>query len=309
MIERIFNRFFIGIFLVVLSGVCYGFAPVLAVYAYQGGATVSEFVLLRYGFASVFFILYMLYLFIYKRSFFSMLSKISLALMLAAGILQAVASYLYMNSVQYVTPGLAAILFYTYLIWVAVWDLVFNKERLQISGVIGIALALIGLALVVGVSWGKIIPIDIFMGLAAGLALSGFMMTSNAVTKKLEPIVASPIICLITTIPLLLIGSITGTLNFQISTEAWLACAATGIFTAIALFTLLTGIKIVGSTTASVLSSFEPVTAVVLSALLLSQKLTALQLLGSVVIVIGVVLVVTSKRSYALLQSKALNSD
>ncbi len=50
--ESTFESLFIGVFLVVSSGVCYGFAPILAVYAYQVGATVSEYVFLRYGIAS-----------------------------------------------------------------------------------------------------------------------------------------------------------------------------------------------------------------------------------------------------------------
>lgn len=184
----------------------------------------------------------------------------------------------------------------TYILWVAVWGFVFNKERLKLSGIAGVALAVIGLVMVVGVSWGKISTIGIFMGLAAALALSGFVMTSNGAMKKLEPIAASAFICILTAAPLFLLGSATGTLNYQMSTVAWLACVATGIFTSIALFAFMAGMKLVGSTSASVLCTAEPVTAVVFSALLLSQKMTILQLLGGLVILIGAVLVVTSKR-------------
>ena len=86
------NRYIVGVFLVVISGVCYGFSPILAVYAYRGGASVSDYVFLRYGIASLF---YLLYIFIYKRSIFSMLVKIPLALPLMAGVSQAVSTYLY----------------------------------------------------------------------------------------------------------------------------------------------------------------------------------------------------------------------
>lgn len=287
------NRYIVGILLVILSGICYGFTPVLAVYAYQGGATVSEYVFLRYVVASA---VYLLYITIYKRNIFSMLGKIPVVLLLAAGTSQAVAAYLYMSAVKSISAGLAAVLFYTYILWVAVWGFVFNKERLKLSGIAGVALALIGLVMVVGVSWGKISTIGIFMGLAAALALSGFVMTSNGAMKKLEPIAASAFICILTAAPLFLLGSATGTLNYQMSTVAWLACVATGIFTSIALFAFMAGMKLVGSTTASVLCTAEPVTAVVFSALLLSQKMTILQLLGGLVILIGAVLVVTSKR-------------
>lgn len=287
------NRYIVGILLVILSGICYGFTPVLAVYAYQGGATVSEYVFLRYVVASA---VYLLYIIIYKRNIFSMLGTIPVVLLLAAGTSQAVAAYLYMSAVKSISAGLAAVLFYTYILWVAVWGFVFNKERLKLSGIAGVALALIGLVMVVGVSWGKISTIGIFMGLAAALALSGFVMTSNGAMKKLEPIAASAFICILTAAPLFLLGSATGTLNYQMSTVAWLACVATGIFTSIALFAFMAGMKLVGSTSASVLCTAEPVTAVVFSALLLSQKMTILQLLGGLVILIGAVLVVTSKR-------------
>jgi drug/metabolite transporter (DMT)-like permease len=291
--RSILNRYIVGILLVILSGICYGFTPVLAVYAYQGGATVSEYVFLRYVVASA---VYLLYITIYKRNIFSMLGTIPVVLLLAAGTSQAVAAYLYMSAVKSISAGLAAVLFYTYILWVAVWGFVFNKERLKLSGIAGVALALIGLVMVVGVSWGKISTIGIFMGLAAALALSGFVMTSNGAMKKLEPIAASAFICILTAAPLFLLGSATGTLNYQMSTVAWLACVATGIFTSIALFAFMAGMKLVGSTTASVLCTAEPVTAVVFSALLLSQKMSALQLFGGLVILIGAVLVVTSKR-------------
>ncbi|HAF17337.1 MAG: DMT family transporter [Thermoanaerobacterales bacterium] len=288
------NRYIVGVFLVVISGVCYGFSPILAVYAYRGGASVSDYVFLRYGIASLF---YLLYIFIYKRSIFSMLVKIPLALPLMAGVSQAVSTYLYMSTVKSISAGLAAILFYTYIVWVAVWGFIFKKERLKMPGIAGIVLALIGLALVVGVSWGKISTIGIIMGLASALASSGVVMAGNETLKQLEPVVASAFISLFTAVPLFLFGSATGTLQFQMSSAAWLAAIASAVISCnIALFTFMAGMKRVGSTIASVLCTAEPVTAVVFSALLLSQKMTPLQLLGGLVILIGAILVVTSKK-------------
>lgn len=288
------NRYIAGVFLVVISGVCYGFSPILAVYAYRGGASVSDYVFLRYSIASLF---YLLYIFIYKRSIFSMLVKIPLALPLMAGVSQAVSTYLYMSTVKSISAGLAAILFYTYIVWVAVWGFIFKKERLKMPGIAGIVLALIGLALVVGVSWGKISTIGIIMGLASALASSGVVMAGNETLKQLEPVVASAFISLFTAVPLFLFGSATGTLQFQMSSAAWLAAIASAVISCnIALFTFMAGMKRVGSTIASVLCTAEPVTAVVFSALLLSQKMTPLQLLGGLVILIGAILVVTSKK-------------
>jgi drug/metabolite transporter (DMT)-like permease len=288
------NNFLIGVLLAILSGICYGFTPILAVYAYQGGATVSDYVSLRYGVASVIILLYLVIF--HGRSISKQLGKIPWALPLVAGFAQAIASFLYMSTVQKTTAGLAAILFYTYIIWVAVWGFIFIKERLKLSGVFGIGLALTGLAMLVGVSLGRTSTVGLIMGLGSGLACSGYVMASNRILNKAEPIIVSALISVFTAIPLFLLGSATGTLKIQISAAAWLACAVSGVFTVIALFAFMAGMKRVGATVTSVLGTAEPVTTVVFSALLLSQKMTGLQLIGGMVLLIGAILVVTSKK-------------
>lgn len=286
------SSYFVGILLMILSGICYGFSPIFAVYAYQGGATVVGYVFLRYGIASV---IYLLYMAIYKRQLFRTFRGKRVISLLAAGILQSVAAYLYMFTVINSSAGLAAILFYSYIVWVAVWGFIFNKERLNLPGITGVVVAFTGLILVVGVSWGKINTIGIIAGLVSALACSGFVMAGNSALRTMQPIAASGFISFFTATPLFLLGCVTGSLalSFQMSTVSWVACIGSGIITCnIALLAFMGGMKRVGSTTASVLCTVEPITVVVLSMFLLSQKMTILQLLGGLLIVIGAGLVV-----------------
>jgi drug/metabolite transporter (DMT)-like permease len=288
------SRFWTGVFLVILAGVCYGFTPIFATYAYQGGATACVHLLLRFSVAAVCFFLYIAVL---KRNCIRMVGRIVVFSLLAAGILEFAASYLYVASVQYISAGFAGLLFYTYLIWVAVWNFLFKKERLKLSGLAGIALAMIGLAMVVGVTFGKISAGGVIMALVAALACSGFIMFSNKALEMIEPVFTSACVCFLSAVIFYLLGSSTGTITLQISSVAWLASIGSALITCnIAMFAFMEGMKRVGSTTASVLCTVEPVSAVVFSALLLSQKLTGLQLLGGLVILMGAVLVVTSKR-------------
>lgn len=295
------NRYRTGVYLVILSGVCYGFLPILATYAYQGGATVSEFVFLRFGISSVVFLLYMAF---FKSDSFKIGDRtriLSLVpLLLVVGIFHLVESYLYMASVQYIAAPLASLLFYTYPIWVAIWGFLFLKERLKLPGIAGIALAIIGLVMVTGTSLGRINSYGILLALGAALSCSFYIMASNRALKKMDPVITSTFICLFTAVMIYLWGSITGTLRFQMSSGAWLAIFAAALLTSnVAIFALMAGMKRIGSTTTSILSTLEPVTAVVFSALLLSQKLTAIQLLGGLVILLGAMLVVTAKRPAA----------
>ncbi|HBG23231.1 MAG TPA: hypothetical protein DDW83_08270, partial [Peptococcaceae bacterium] len=64
----------------------------------QGGATVSDYVSLRYGVASVIFLLYLVIF--HGRSISKQLGKIPWALPLVTGFAQAIASFLYMSTVQ-----------------------------------------------------------------------------------------------------------------------------------------------------------------------------------------------------------------
>lgn len=288
------KRYWVGVFLVIISGICYGLTPILAAYAYQGGATVCVHLFLRFSFATAFFLTYIA---IFKRNSLRVIARITMVFLLAAGIFEFAASYLYIASVQYVSAGLVALLFYTHLIWVAIWGYLFKGERLKLSGIVGIALALIGLVMLVGISLGKIHTGGIFMALGAALICSGYVMFSNRVVEDLEPIFTTAFICLLCAVLFYVTGRTTGTLNFQISSTAWLASIASAILTGnITMFAFLAGMKRIGSTTATVLCTVEPVTAVACSTLLLSQKMTVLQLLGGLVIIIGAALVVTSKK-------------
>lgn len=119
-------------------------------------------------------------------------------------------------------------------------------------------------------------------------------MASDLVMEKSEPVVVSSFICFVTILTIFLLGWATGTFKYNVSVGAWSACVATGIFTSVALFSLMKGIKIVGSTTATVLSTVEPVPAVLLSAIIFFETMTVHQFIG---ILVGAVLVVKSKNS------------
>ena len=108
---------------------------------------------------------------------------------MAAGILEFAASYLYVASVQYISAGFAGLLFYTYLIWVYGLEFLFKKSG-KLSGLAGIA-GNDGLAMVVGVTFGKISAGGVIMALVAALACSGFIMFSNKALEMIEPVFIS----------------------------------------------------------------------------------------------------------------------
>ena len=71
--------------------------------------------------------------------------------------------------------------------------------------------------------------------------------------------------------------------------SGWFSCLAIGLMTAFAMVLNLTGIARIGPSRAAITSVFEPVTIVILSALLLGEAVTLAKLLGGVCIVASIV--------------------
>jgi drug/metabolite transporter (DMT)-like permease len=82
---------------------------------------------------------------------------------------------------------------------------------------------------------------------------------------------------------------------WQIPAEAWFGLIGVGVVsTAIATQTFYAGARRIGAAQASLVSTIEPVWTIALAALLLGQTLTPIQLVGGVLVIIGVVIAQTA---------------
>ncbi len=282
-------RFQSGVFLVLFSGICYGFMPIIAIYAYQGGATATTLAFLRAALAAVLFAVYLFW-----RGFPSNVDRRAVLILFAVGaFVQPLESFCYVAALQYISAGLTVLIFYTYPAWVAIWGLLFRWERLSLRKGIGIAVASAGLVLVVGTSLGRVNAYGVLLAITAALGCSFYVVFSKRAIRDVGPLYASTIMSVSTAVTLGVIGAAAGGLSFGMQPLGWLMALLCAVVTVnLALFAFLAGLKIVGPTTASILCMTEPLTTVVFSALLFSQHLTASQLLGGLVILAGAVLVV-----------------
>jgi drug/metabolite transporter (DMT)-like permease len=86
-------------------------------------------------------------------------------------------------------------------------------------------------------------------------------------------------------------GGIVGLLNFSLSPQAiWILLTMVCVSTILALGTFFAGMRIVGPTAASLLSTLEPVFTVLLAIFALSERLTSTQILGGAFVLAAVVL-------------------
>jgi drug/metabolite transporter (DMT)-like permease len=113
----------------------------------------------------------------------------------------------------------------------------------------------------------------------------------NRILKNLDPLVTSFYVCTSAGLAFLLYGLASGELLFKMSPAGWLSILAIALFpTLFGVIGFFAGLRLIGATNASIISMLEPLITVLLSALLLGERITPLQGLGGVVLLSGAVI-------------------
>ena len=133
-------------------------------------------------------------------------------------------------------------------------------------------------------------PLGIVLGVASALIYSCYILLGGRFTTGSHPISAACVVFLAASVSNGLIVLAQGDgLVWPHNTAGWLALLAIALIcTVLAIVGFLIGIKRIGATQASMISTFEPVVTVLLAAAWLGEAVTLSQLLGGVLILAGV---------------------
>ena len=158
-----------------------------------------------------------------------------------------------------------------------------------------LGLASVGLFLVLaGAGAGALDPLGTLLGVSAAVIYSTYILTSASVAERVGPLLWSALDCTGAATTLTLAGAASGDLRLgDVSTAGfgWLAALAV-VSTVGAVSLFFAGLRRVGPTTASILSTAEPLTTVLLAFLAFGEALGPVQLAGGA-LVLGAVLVLS----------------
>lgn len=288
-----------GELLVVISAAGFGIMPVLAKFAYKTGASVSQVLSYRFIIASVFMWCYTLF----TRKDYKIDKKTILylsAISIFGYDTTAVASY---TSYKYISAGLADLLLFLYPPIVIVVQKFFMKERASTLSIFALILSLTGIAFIV---WTPNINYD-YRGIIAGL-LSAFFYCFYVLSlgnRKLHSIDSIVIITYVLTFCALgmLLYDIFNPQNLQIpSAGNFLLIFLISIFSTImpVLFFYM-GVKIIGASKASIISTLEPFVATASGALLFGDRINFFTILGGLLIISSVIFIqIDSIKTYQI---------
>lgn len=279
-----------GILCAALSAAIYGFTPILARIAFEGGANGVTVSFLRGAIPLLF-----LFILLRKKKIALHPGK-ELKLLLLAGIcgLALTTLTLYV-SYSYVSVGMATTLHFIYPVLVAIAGTVLFKDKLTVWRVLALLMCCVGIALFMDTGGASIVGIA--LSLLSGVAYTLFLLlierTSLRTVHYLK-LVFYINACIAVTSGLF--GVTTGQLNLMLTPTAWLLCAIVALTIAFGALPLLQrGIKLSSASTASILSTLEPALSVVLGIIVLGESFSSLKLLGASAIIISILLITASE--------------
>lgn len=218
-------------------------------------------------------------------------ARTALAGLALGGIGYATQSALYFSALDYIAPSLATLLLYTFPVLVFVAALASRRERATPRRLGALVLALVGVAAVLlGNAGGALDPLGVVLGLGSALAYATYILIGDALDPDLDRIVLTALVCTGATATYGVVTVVAGGPLLNVEPAAyWAAGTLALVSTVVAVGTFFAGMRLVGASTASIVSCVEPVATVLIGVGLYGDRLTAVQLLGGLGVVAAVI--------------------
>jgi drug/metabolite transporter (DMT)-like permease len=273
----------LGALLVVISAAGFGAMPIFARRAYAAGVDLYGILLPRFVLAAL-----LLGLIAWLCGSKLPRRRHILVLALLGGVGYVGQSMLYYSALHHATVGLVALLLYAYPFIVALLAALFLHERLGVRQVVALPVAAAGLALTIGGGTGS--PLGIALGLGSAVVYSLYIVGGTRVMRLVDPLAASSIVCAAgaTSMAAVALWRVANGLPVSVPHDAAGAIPVALIAlvsTVLAITAMLVGLKWLGASLTSVLSTLEPVVSVALGALVLHEAVSGLQAVGGSIVI------------------------
>ncbi|NOX32579.1 MAG: DMT family transporter [Deltaproteobacteria bacterium] len=284
-------RHLLGIGLILISAASFGAMAIFANFAYLSGISTHSLLFFRFSIA----IMVMLPIAVIQKRRFpkgkDLYTFIAMGLIGYAG-----QSYCYFTALTLIPVSLVAILLYLYPVIVAVLSVFFLDEALTKNKLFALCLAISGTILIIGLEINGNIR-GILFGIGAALIYSVYTIAGARIMKRNDAFTASLVVIASTAFCYLLYNIKSG-FFFPRQGSYWMYIIAIAVIsTVIAIYTYFQGMKLSGAVNAAMLSTFEPVTTMVLATVFLGQHIRGLQMAGAALILSSAVIVAVQPES------------
>ncbi|MEX2182210.1 MAG: DMT family transporter [Gemmatimonadaceae bacterium] len=219
----------------------------------------------------------------------------ALPLLVLGGGGQSLVTWLSLSALEWLPAAALGFLFYTYPAWVAIFAAVTGLERLTALRVGALAVALVGITLMVGLPWASTLPLEgVLRALGSAVVYALYIPMIHRLRGPLDAAAASTWIIGGAAIVFVLMATLSasaGGFVANMTPRTWgIAIFLAGFSTVVAFITFLHGLAVLGAVRTAILSTTEPFWTAVLAALLLAQPIGPTTIAGGLCIVGAIVL-------------------
>jgi len=289
-----------GTILTMLSAIVFGFAFTLGPMTYgEAGSNPTTLTFLRNLLS-----LPVLYLILLQQKISLKITfKELLSLSVLGGIGNAFTTLLLFMSFALIDVGVATTIHFIYPVFVTIACVLFYKESLGLQKIIALGIATAGIAcFFFGVDMSQGFSGDMFLGLVlaivSGVTYAFYIIYMDKSGMKNQPVFKITFyVALVSTVAVGIYGTATDELTLSTLTpNAWILSTVFALLcTVVALSLLQVGIKLVGASTAAIITTFEPITSIIFGVILLGEIMTTTKIVACTLIMLGVVVLSLAK--------------
>ncbi|MDH5482986.1 MAG: EamA family transporter [Candidatus Bathyarchaeota archaeon] len=287
-----------GYLLIATASIIWGTMGILGKLAFGYGISPTILIALRLLISSMTILILIA---MFKRALFKIQKSDALKLLILGIFATALQRITYFYAVDLTTATMAAVLFYTYPIFVTVYATLFLKEKITSSIILAIILTLSGAGLVVKAYEPSRLNANLF-GIIFGILSSIFFVLYFFIIKGMRNRYTNWTLILYgDTIGAVALTPIIFSSLYEIGSypqQLWLLIFSIAWFPSLLAYFLYSyALKHVESSRGSILSVLEPVSAAIFSATILQENFEPLQIIGVTLALTGVILLFYKPKS------------
>ena len=207
------------------------------------------------------------------------------------GLLYALSAEFLFLAYDYLSPGIASTIFFSYPIIVALVLVLFYKEKITFPTILSLLLVIVGVG-VLSIKEGSIINyIGLGISLLGALVYALYILIVNKVRIEASGVKISFYSMLFSSlyflVKTLILGESIAIPSLSLIGDITLFAIIT---TSLSLVALVYAVRYIGSTPTAIMGAFEPIVAVLISVGLFGEALTSSLILGGMVIIAGVLI-------------------
>ena len=282
-----------GVLYLLLASVSFGVMPILAKLAYAHGANSYSVLFLRFLFAAFMLLYYLL-----KNKISLILTKNQFLIIALLGVVgySGTSGFIFL-AYNYISVGLATMIMFTYPAIVTIVSFIIYKEKLYTRKIVSLLISLGGIYTLIGVGKVNFNFKGIAFAFLSAIFYSVYVLgASHSEIKRVNSYVMTFYVSLAAGVTILIFGVSTNNINFNIDYYGLICILLLAfISTVVALMAFIQGVKIIGPSKASIISTLEPIISLILGLIILKESISIQVVFGSVMVIISILILTTDK--------------